>query len=138
MSVIQLTKAHQFWPLTDYMSGFGVPIGRYIERFHISKNLLDVPDLYIDESRFWRLAGNVAKREGFLDWGFRAGQRLDLSVLGEFGTALLRQPCLKAALETFVVAISAEALHVQFKLMQQGEYTWLIMSGCPGAPDGRQ
>lgn len=137
MSVIQLTKAHQFWPLTDYMSGFGVPIGRYIESFHISKKLLDVPDLYIDESRFWRLAGNLAKREGFLDWGFRAGQRLDLSVLGEFGTALLRQPCLKAALETFVVAISAEALHVQFKLMQQGEYTWLIMSGCPGAPDGQ-
>jgi AraC-like DNA-binding protein len=138
MNAIRLTKAHQFWPLTDYMSGFGVPIGQYIERFQISKKILEAPELYVDEARFWRLAGDLAKREGFLDWGFRAGQQLDLSVLGEFGTALLRQPSLKVALEAFVMAISAEALNVQFRLMQQGEYTWLIMSGCHDAPSGQE
>jgi AraC-like DNA-binding protein len=138
MSNIRLTKAHQFWPLTDYMSGFGVPIGKYIERFHISKKILDTPDLFIDEVRFWHLAGDLAKREGFLDWGFRAGQQLDLSVLGEFGTILLRQPSLKAALEVFVTAISEETLHVQFILKQQGEYFWLIMSGSHDAPGGKE
>jgi AraC-like DNA-binding protein len=137
MNSIRLTKAQQFWPLTDYMSGFGVPIGCYIERFQISKKILEAPDLYIDEARFWRLSEDLAKREGFLDWGFRAGQQLDFSVLGEFGTALLRQPSLKVALETFVSAISAEALNVQFRLMQQGDHTWLIMSGCHNAPVGQ-
>jgi AraC-like DNA-binding protein len=137
MNGIRLTKAHQFWPLTDYMSGFGVPIGGYIERFQISKRILEAPDLYIDEARFWRLSEDLAKREGFLDWGFRAGQQLDFSVLGEFGTVLLRQPSLKLALEAFVTAISAEALNVHFRLMQQGKYSWLIMSGCHDAPSGK-
>ena len=137
MTSIFLTKAQQFWPLTDYLSGFGVPIGRYIERFHLPGMMLDAPELYIDEARFWRLAQNLAEREGFLDWGFRAGQQLDLSVLGEFGTKLLQQPSLKVALERFVIAISAEALHAQFAVKKKGEYFWLIMDGLDGAPTGR-
>ena len=104
MNSILLTKALQFWPLTDYLSGFGVPISSYIERFHLPAKMLDKPDLYIDEARFWRLSGDLAEREGFLDWGFRAGQQMDLSVLGEFGTTLLQQPTLKVALETFVLS----------------------------------
>ena len=98
MKLIVLTKAHQFWPLTNYLSGFGVPIGQYIERVRLPGKMLETPELFIDESRFWRLAGNIALREGFPDWGFRAGQRLDLSELGEFGTTLLIQPSLKVAL----------------------------------------
>ena len=129
MSSIYLTKAHQFWPLTEYVSGFGVPIGRYIERFRISKKILDAPELFIDEPRFWRLAGDLAEREGFLDWGFRAAQQLDLSVLGEFGTNLLRQPSLKVALETFIKTISAESLHAHFELMRQDKYFWLMLWG---------
>ena len=35
MDGILLTKAYQFWPLSDYLTGFGVPIGRYIERFRL-------------------------------------------------------------------------------------------------------
>jgi AraC-like DNA-binding protein len=137
MNSIILTKAQQFWPLTDYMRGFGVPIGHYIEQFRLPGKMLDTPDLYVDEARFWRLAQNVAEREGFLDWGFRAGQGLDLSVLGEFGTVLLRQPSLKVALETFVRTISAETLQTQFALKQVGKHFWLIMQGHHGAPTGR-
>ena len=138
MNAIHLTKAQQFWPLTDYMSGFGVPIGRYIERFRIPKKILDAPELYIDEARFWRLAGDLAEREGYFDWGFRAAQQLDLSVFGEFGENLLCQPTLKVALETFVKTISAEALASRFELMQQGRYFWLILWGYRDAPAGRQ
>jgi AraC-like DNA-binding protein len=137
MNSVFLTKAQQFWPLTDYLSGFGVPIGRYIEQFHLPGKMLDAPEMYIDEVRFWRLAQDVAKREGFLDWGFRAGQQLDLSVLGEFGSILLQQPSLKAALEGFVATISAEALQAQFAVKKKGEYFWLIMHGLQGAPSGR-
>jgi AraC-like DNA-binding protein len=137
VNLIPLTKSQQFWPLTGYLSDLGVPIGRYMERFRIPKNMLDAPELYIDEARFWRLAGDLAKREGFLDWGFRAGQQLDLSVLGEFGDALLQQPSLKAALDRFLVTIRAEALHVDFELMPQGEYFWLLQRGHRNAPRGR-
>jgi AraC-like DNA-binding protein len=137
MNSIYLTKAQQFWPLTDYLRGFGVPIGRYIERFHLPGKMLDAPELYIDEVRFWRLAKDLAEREGFLDWGFRAGQQLDLSVLGEFGTILLQQPSLKVALETFVTTVSAEALEAQFALREKGEYFWFILKGIHGAPSGR-
>jgi AraC-like DNA-binding protein len=137
MSSIYLTKAHQFWPLTEYVSGFGVPIGRYIESFRISKKILDAPELFIDEPRFWRLAGDLAEREGFLDWGFRAAQQLDLSVLGEFGTNLLQQPSLKVALETFIETISAESLHAHFELMRQDKYFWLMLWGYRDAPAGR-
>jgi AraC-like DNA-binding protein len=137
MNSIVLTKAQQFWPLTDYLGSFGVPVGRYIEQFRLPGKMLDAPELFIDEVRFWRLAQSLAEREGFLDWGFRAGQQMDLSVLGEFGTTLLQQPSLKVALETFVIAISAETLQTQFCLKQQGEYFWLIMQGHHGAPKGR-
>jgi hypothetical protein len=112
MNSIFLTKAQQFWPLTEFLCGFGVPIGRYIEQFHLPGKMLDTPDLYVDEARFWRLAQDLAEREGFLDWGFRAGQQMDLSVLGEFGTTLLQQPSLKVALENFVITISAETLQI--------------------------
>ena len=138
MDSIPLTKAHQFWPLTEYLTGFGVPVGRYIERFHLSKKMLDAPELFIDEARFWRLAGDLAEREGFLDWGFRAGQQLDLSVLGEFGTTLLRQPSLKVALETFITTAHAESLHAHFELMRQGEFCWFILRGYRDAPAGRR
>jgi AraC-like DNA-binding protein len=136
LNEIRLTKAQQFWPLTDYLSSYGIPMGRYIERFRISKKMLDAPDIFIDEARFWRLSNELAAREGFLDWGFRAGQHLDFSMLGEFGDVLLRQPTLKAALEAFVRTISAETQST-FSLMQQGEHTWLMMSGCRNAPEGR-
>jgi AraC-like DNA-binding protein len=134
---IPLTKSRQFWPLTDYLGELGVPIGRYIERYRIPKGMFDAPELYIDESRFWRLAGDLAEREGLLDWGFRAGRQLDLSVLGEFGDTLLRQPSLKTALDRFLVTIRAEALHVAFELMPQGEYFWLLQRGFRNAPGGR-
>jgi AraC-like DNA-binding protein len=136
LNAIRLTKAQQFWPLTDYLSGFGVPVGRYIERFRITKKLLDAPELFIDEARFWRLSADLANREGFPDWGFRAGQQLDFNVLGEFGEVLMRQPTLKIALETFVHTISAET-QCPFGLMQQGDHTWLMMQGCKDAPAGR-
>jgi len=138
MDSIPLTKAHQFWPLTEYLTGFGVPVGRYIERFHLSKKMLDAPELFVDEARFWRLAGDLAEREGFLDWGFRAGQQLDLSVLGEFGTTLLRQPSLKVALETFITTAHAESFHAHFELMRQGEFCWFILRGYRDAPAGRR
>jgi len=137
MNKILLTKAQQFWPHTDYLSGFGVPIGRYIDRFHLPGKMLEAPEMYIDEARFWRLADDLAKREGFLDWGFRVGQKLDLSVLGEFGTTLLRQPSLKVALETFITTVRAESLQIHMELMQQGAYFWFVLRGYPGAPAGR-
>lgn len=137
MNGIVLTKAHQFWPLIDYLSGFGVPIGRYIEMFRLPGKMLEAPELYIDESRFWRLAGSVAVHEGFLDWGFRAGQDLDFSAFGEFGTTLLQQPSLKVALEVFVETASAESLQTQFGLSRQGENYWFFLSGYRDAPAGR-
>jgi len=119
------------------MSGFGVPIGSYIERFRMSKKMLEDPEIYIDETRFWCLAGELARREGFLDWGFRAGQQLDFSILGEFGEVLMQQPTLKLALEVFIKSISAETLQIQFGLTRQGKYTWWMMSGTHNAPCGR-
>lgn len=137
MSKIQLTQAHQFWPLTDFLGDLGVPVGRYIERFRLPGNMLEAPDLYIDEARFWRLAGELAEREGFLDWGFRAGERLDFSVLGEFGAQLTSQPSLKTSLDTFLATIRAQALHAVFELMPHGEYFWLLQRGIRNAPGGR-
>jgi AraC-like DNA-binding protein len=137
MNKIVLTKAHQFWPLTEYMSGFGVPIGRHIERFHLPQKMLDAPELFIDEARFWRLAGDLAKREGFPDWGFRAAQQLDLLVFGEFGETLLRQPTLKTGLETFVTTITAESINSHFSLMREGTRFWFTLRGYRNPPAGR-
>ena len=136
MASIRLTKAQQFWPLTDYLCDFGVPIGRYIEQFRLSKKMLDAPEIFIDEARFWKLSASLAVREGFPDWGYRAGLQLNFSILGEFGEALISQPTLKVALEQFVETISAET-QCPFGLMQQRDYTWLMMRGCNAAPEGR-
>ena len=133
---IRLTKAQQFWPLTDFLSGLGVPVGRYIERFRLSKKMLDAPDIFVDEARFWQLSGDLARREGFLDWGFRAGEQIDFSSLGEFGDVLTNQPTLKAALENFVRTIAGETQST-FSLMPGGDCTWLMMEGCSNAPAGR-
>jgi AraC-like DNA-binding protein len=137
MDKLYLTKAQQFWPLTGYLGSLGVPVNSYIERFRLPVKMLSTPELFIDEARFWRLAAGLAEREGILDWGFRAGQQLDLSVLGEFGTSLHRQPSLKVAIERFLISIGAESLHAQFDLMQQGPNYWLTIQGFRDVPVGR-
>jgi AraC-like DNA-binding protein len=137
VATIPLTKSHQFWPLTDYLQGIGVPIGTYLERARLPQKMLEAPDLFVDESRFWRFAEDLAHRQGILDWGFESGQRLDFSVLGEFGNVLMQQPTLKSALDTFTSTISAEAFHCQSELMQQGNQFWFVLGQkCPKTSEG--
>jgi AraC-like DNA-binding protein len=122
----------------DYLSGVGVSVGSCIERARLPAKMLDTPDLYIDESKFWNLAQNLALREDCLDWGYRAGCQLDFAVLGDFGTSLLRQPNLKAALEKFVAAVHGEASQACVELKQQGDCFWLALhQSTPIKPDRR-
>jgi AraC-like DNA-binding protein len=135
MATIPLTKAHQFWPLTDYLRDLGVPVGTYIERAHLPKKMLEAPDLYVDESRFWHFANDVARHEGILDWGFKSGQQLNFSVLGGFGDILLQQPTLKIAVQIFTQSISAEVVHCHSEVMRQGNCCWFILQqNCPNGP----
>lgn len=127
MATIPLTKAHQFWPLTGFLRSTGVSVGTYIERFHLPPKMLDAPEIFIDESRFWVLASAVARREGMLDWGFQAGRSIDMASLGDFGRVLMRQPTLKASLDTFIESIRAESLFSDFELMQQNDQFWFVM-----------
>ena len=137
MAAIPLTKAQQFWPLTDYLQRIGVPLGTYLERARLPQKMLEAPDLFVDESRFWRFAEDLAHRQGIPDWGFQSGLRLDFSVLGEFGDVLMQQPTLKSALDSFTSAISAEVVHCQSELMQQGNLFWFVLrQKCPQASAG--
>jgi AraC-like DNA-binding protein len=99
--------------------------------------MLEAPDLFVDESRFWSFADDLARHQGIPDWGFQGGLRLDFSVLGEFGTRLMQQPTLKSALDTFTSTISAEAFHCQSELMQQGDQFWFVLGQkCPRTSEG--
>lgn len=139
MQLLPLTKAQHIWPVTDFLKNCGVPVARYIEQAHLPQKMLDAPDLYVDESRFWELTSDLAKREGFLDLGFRAGAEFELSALGDLGTRFLAQPTLKAALETFNSTMRTEALRCRFELMPQGDFYWFTLyQNCPHKAIGRE
>jgi len=104
-----------------------VPVGAYIERFHLPAKMLEAPELFVDESRFWDLSSAVAQREGMLNWGFQAGRSIDLESLGDFGKVLMMQPTLKASLDTFIETIRAESLFCDFGLMLQNDRFWFAM-----------
>jgi len=84
-----------------------------------------MPDLYVDEARFWRLSDELSRREGLPDFGFRVGQRMELHDLGEFGALLLRQANLNQALRTFCIAIQEECYGAIFELERRDENVWL-------------
>jgi len=125
MRTLILTQAHQFYPFTDFMRRTGMPVASYLVKHHLPARMLEMPDLYVDEARFWRLSEELARREGLPDFGFHVGQRMKLPDLGEFGTLLLRQPSLMKALETFCITIKAECYGVIFELEHRGDNVWL-------------
>jgi AraC-like DNA-binding protein len=127
MRTLILTKSHQFYPFTDFMRTAGIPLTTYLTKHRLPTRMLEMPDLYIDEGRFWRLSDELVRREGLPDFGYQVGRRMTLQDLGEFGTLLLQQASLLQALRTFCVAIRAECYGVIFELERRGEYIWLSM-----------
>jgi len=127
MRTLILTKSHQFYPFTDFMRTSGIPLTAYLTKYGLPTRMLEIPDLYVDEGRFWRLSDELTRREGLPDFGYQVGRRVKLQDLGEFGTLLLQQATLLQALRTFCIAIRAECYGVIFELERRGEYVWLAM-----------
>jgi len=133
MRTLILTRAHQFYPFTDFMRRTGMPVASYLAKHRLPARMLEMPDLYVDESRFWRLSEELVRREGLPDFGFQVGQRMKLQDLGEFGTLLLRQASLMQALQTFCIAIQAECYGAIFELEHRGDNVWLGLRSRDGS-----
>lgn len=125
MRSLILTRAHQFYPFTDFMRRTGMPVASYLAKHRLPARMLEMPDLYVDETRFWRLSDELARREGLPDLGFHIGQRMELQDLGEFGTLLPRQASLNQALQTFCITIQEESYGCIFELERRGENVWM-------------
>jgi AraC-like DNA-binding protein len=132
MRSLILTRAHQFYPFTDFMSQTGMPVASYVAKHRLPARMLEMPDLYVDEARFWRLSDELSRREGLPDFGFQVGRRMELQDLGEFGALLLRQASLNQALRTFCSTIQEECYGVIFELERRGENVWLGMRSRDG------
>ena len=100
-----------------------MPITRLLERVRLPVKMLEVPDLYVDESRFCLLL----KKEFGPDFGFMIGQRIRYDKLGSFGTTLVQQPSLNEALQTFCFLARREAFGVEFALHWIDESCWFLM-----------
>jgi len=111
----------------------GMPVDSYLAKHRLPARMLEMPDLYVDESRFWRLSDELAQREGLPDFGFHVGQRMRLQDLGEFGALLLRQASLMQALRTFCIAIQAECYGAIFELEHRGDNVWLGLRSRDGS-----
>lgn len=132
MRTLILTKAYQFYPFTDFMHRTGVPMASYLEKHRLPARMLEMPELFVDEVRFWHLFDELARREGLPDLGFQVGRRMTLHDLGEFGALLLRQASLMQALRMFCVTIQAETYGSIFELEHRGEHAWLTHSNLEG------
>ena len=127
MQSLVLTKAHQFYPFTGFMDEAGIPVTAYLARHGLPARMLEMPDLYVDETRFWRLSDELARREGLPDFGFQVGRQMRLEDVGDFGSMLMRQASLMEALRTFCIAIRQECYGVTFDLEHHGNHVWLSM-----------
>lgn len=127
MRTLVLTKSHQFYPFTDFMHHTGMPVSSYLAKHGLPARMLNLPDLFIDEIRFWQLSDELTRREGLPDFGYQVGRRMTLTDLGDFGSLLLRQASLLQALRTFCVTIRAECYGVIFGLERRGDNVWLSM-----------
>jgi AraC-like DNA-binding protein len=132
MNAIPLTRAQQFYPFTDFMAEAGIPVERYLETSRLPIKLLEAPDLYVEEPRFWHLMEKVARAEGLPDFGFQVSQRLQLEMLGDFIATLLQQTTLQRALELFCIAATRETLVARFTVERRGESSWFVMQPVTG------
>ena len=131
---IPLVRAHQCYPFTDFLARAGIPVARLLEQFRVPVEMLESKDLFIDESRMWRLMEYVGRREGLIDLGFQVGEELILEKLGEFGSLLNRQPTLHQAIHTCCEIVSSESVVTLMNMRWRDGYYWLSMHHLPGAP----
>lgn len=135
MQRLPLTRAGQFYPLIDFMEGQGTAIPRMLERFSLPTRMLEDPELYVDESRFWRMFEQEFGRSGGVAPAGDVARSLDLETLGDFGSALLRQTTLHAAITEFCRLAASETLVSTFAIERRGDDFWFrrhdALGGCP-------
>ena len=126
MDTLPLTKAEQFYPFFAFMGASGFPTQSYLERHSLPPRMLEDPDVYIDETRFWRLMQDLGNREALHDFGFRVGSSMELSHFGEIGPYLMSQPTLYVALQLFCDIATVESQVCQFGLIERGDSLWFV------------
>ena len=110
------------------MDAYGMPTQSYLERYSLPARMLEVPDIYVDESRFWRLTEDLIAREAIEDFGHRVGKGFTIEQIGDPAQYLLRQPSLYSSLKRFCEIASLETQISQFSLFAGDTHLWFMNS----------
>ena len=91
-----------------------------ILRHKLPPSMLEEPDQFIDESRFQRMADEVARKKGVHHIGYLICRQMRLSDLGGFGQRLIQSSYLYQALALFCRTVTAESFLSDFRLEDKG------------------
>ena len=124
MDTLPLTRAQQFYPFFAFMDACGFPTQSYLERHALPPRMLEDPEVYVDETRFWRLMQDLGHREVLFDFGYRVGSSMELSDFGDIGPYLMSQSTLYVALQKFCEIATVESQVCKFGLIETAENVW--------------
>lgn len=109
-SSLPISHATHLVPFARFLDRIGSPIEVGLEQMRLPGNLIAVPYCYVPTKSLFGFVGQMAKKEGIDDLGFRVCYEAGIELLGpSFAAQVSRSPTLLHAMEMFCRLVSQEA-----------------------------
>jgi AraC-like DNA-binding protein len=125
MKGVPLTHASAFAPFVGFLSEVGTAVGPLLDKVGLPADVLPGSDALIPLHPLCAFLDTVARTEGLEHLGFLVGQRTAFSDLGSLGQLIVRCFSLHDALHTFIRVHPTYSTDSRFRLVVEGERTWL-------------
>jgi AraC-like DNA-binding protein len=137
---VALSRAYQLLPRIAFLDRIGAPVESGLERNKLPPRLRERPEMFVSTRANAAFTGEMARREGIGDFGWRAAS----SQLDEIGLVLFaklrRSPTLLHALEVLCACANRETSTLEMWLEERGDDLFLchrspIEAGALGADE---
>jgi len=121
---VPLSRAAHVAPFVEFLDRIGAPTERGLERNKLPPGLRERPDMLVSTRAQTLFAGDMARREGIEDLGWRVASAQD-QMSPRLAQALYRCPSLLQALQVLPALVGRESSTLQIWLVEQGD-SWLL------------
>jgi AraC-like DNA-binding protein len=122
---VPLSRAYQLLPRIAFLDRIGAPVERGLQRNKLPPSLRERPRMLVSTRANAAFAGDMARREGIEDFGWRAASSQLDEISPGLVTKLRRSPTLLHALESLCALAYRETSTLQMWLEERGDDLFL-------------